>query len=170
MTDLELAQLMNTHSLQGGNNDSPWWLLFARAVERAALSEATTARVLELEQKNAELETYIMRQEVRIGDLAGCVQKLKDLNGEMFASRCQLHQECQDFIDALDSLFDELDDADKLGDGRVNTTRVREVLAQVGGERADQAWDRRAEQITREALGDDVTRPINPDAKSIDDL
>ena len=34
----------------------------------------------------------------------------------------------------------------------------------------DQAWDRNAERITREALGDDVTRPINPNATSIDDL
>lgn len=34
----------------------------------------------------------------------------------------------------------------------------------------DQAWDRNAERLTREALGDDVTRPINPHATSIDDL
>lgn len=36
MTDLDIAQMMNRQSLQGGNNDSPWWLLFARDVERAA--------------------------------------------------------------------------------------------------------------------------------------
>lgn len=38
LTDHEIAQLMNSHSLQGGNNDSPWWLTFARAVERAAVA------------------------------------------------------------------------------------------------------------------------------------
>ena len=37
LTDHDIAQLMNAHSLQGGNNDSPWWLAFARAVERAAV-------------------------------------------------------------------------------------------------------------------------------------
>ena len=36
LTDRDIALLMNRHSLQGGNNDSQWWLLFARAVERAA--------------------------------------------------------------------------------------------------------------------------------------
>lgn len=34
----------------------------------------------------------------------------------------------------------------------------------------DDEWDRAAERITREALGDDVTRPINPHATCIDDL
>ena len=37
LTDRDIALLMNRNSLQGGNNDSPWWLLFARAVERAAV-------------------------------------------------------------------------------------------------------------------------------------
>lgn len=40
LTDHDIAQLMNAHSLQGGNNDSPWWLTFARAVERNAVKDA----------------------------------------------------------------------------------------------------------------------------------
>ena len=39
LTDRDIALLMNRNSLQGGNNDSPWWLLFARAVERAAVED-----------------------------------------------------------------------------------------------------------------------------------
>lgn len=39
LTDHDIAQLMNRHSLQGGNNDSPWWLTFARAVERATIED-----------------------------------------------------------------------------------------------------------------------------------
>lgn len=39
LTDRDIALLMNRHSLQDGNNDSPWWLLFARAVERAAVED-----------------------------------------------------------------------------------------------------------------------------------
>lgn len=35
LTDLSIAQMMNAASLQNGNNDSPWWLLFARAIEQA---------------------------------------------------------------------------------------------------------------------------------------
>ena len=31
-------------------------------------------------------------------------------------------------------------------------------------------WDRNAERITRDALGEDVTRPINMQATSVDDL
>ncbi|HOF31416.1 MAG TPA: hypothetical protein PK441_11255 [Burkholderiaceae bacterium] len=34
----------------------------------------------------------------------------------------------------------------------------------------DQAWDRNAERLTREALGADVDRPINMQAASVDDL
>lgn len=34
----------------------------------------------------------------------------------------------------------------------------------------DLAWERKADSITRAALGGDVTRPINPNARSIDDL
>lgn len=43
LTDHEIAQLMNHHSLQGGNNDSPWWLTFARAVERMAAERSSKA-------------------------------------------------------------------------------------------------------------------------------
>lgn len=39
LTDRDIALLMNRHSLQGGNNDSPWWLTFARAVESAAVED-----------------------------------------------------------------------------------------------------------------------------------
>ena len=52
LTDHHIAQLMNTHSLQGGNNDSPWWLLFARAVEARAGEDARHA--LEDECKRAD--------------------------------------------------------------------------------------------------------------------
>lgn len=34
----------------------------------------------------------------------------------------------------------------------------------------DQRWDQNAERLTREAFGDDVDRPINMNAKTIDDL
>lgn len=34
----------------------------------------------------------------------------------------------------------------------------------------DQTWDQCAEQLTRAALGHDVTRPINMNATSVDDL
>ena len=56
----------------------------------------------------------------------------------------------------------------KAWSGRFVADEVRRVLAGESGD--DQAWDRNAERITREALGDDVTRPINPHATSIDDL
>ncbi len=39
LTDHEISQMLNRHSLQGGNNDSPWWLTFARDIERAALAK-----------------------------------------------------------------------------------------------------------------------------------
>ena len=49
--------------------------------------------------------------------------------------------------------------------------RARKAEAKSAEENGDdQAWDRNAERITREALGDDVTRLINPHATSIDDL
>ena len=34
----------------------------------------------------------------------------------------------------------------------------------------DQEWDRRAEQITRAMFGADVDRPINPNARTVDEL
>jgi len=43
LTDHDIAQLMNKHSLQDGNNDSPWWLTFARAVEQLAAERAAPA-------------------------------------------------------------------------------------------------------------------------------
>lgn len=43
LTDHDIAQLMNKHSLQGGNDDSPWWLTFARAVEQLAAERAAPA-------------------------------------------------------------------------------------------------------------------------------
>ncbi len=56
----------------------------------------------------------------------------------------------------------------KAWSGRFVVEEVRRVLAGESGE--DQDFDRNAERITREALGEDVTRPINPHATSIDDL
>jgi hypothetical protein len=43
LTDHDIAQLMNKHSLQDGNNDSPWWLTFARAVEQLSIERAAPA-------------------------------------------------------------------------------------------------------------------------------
>lgn len=43
LTDHDIAQLMNKHSLQDDNNDSPWWLMFARAVEQLAAERAAPA-------------------------------------------------------------------------------------------------------------------------------
>lgn len=45
MTDYEIGQLMNARSLQDGNNDSPWWLLFARDVERRTRQELALDRL-----------------------------------------------------------------------------------------------------------------------------
>jgi hypothetical protein len=64
LTDHEIAQLLNRHSLQGGNNDSPWWLTFARDIERAASARPATraafprAWLVEDHSKNAA-RTYI---------------------------------------------------------------------------------------------------------------
>ena len=52
LTDHDIAQLMNTHSLQGGNNDSPWWLTFARAVEQLAAEEQAYAKALVAGQRD----------------------------------------------------------------------------------------------------------------------
>lgn len=44
------------------------------------------------------------------------------------------------------------------------------TAAQIQALDDDQAWDRNAERITREVMGADVDRPINPHATSVDDL
>ncbi len=46
---------------------------------------------------------------------------------------------------------------------------AKAVQAWIAGQ-DDQAWDRAAEQLTRQALGADVDRPINPHATTVDDL
>ena len=55
----------------------------------------STHSVFELEQENGRLKEELLQKEVRIGHLAGCLQKLKDLNSEMFVSRCQAHMEAE---------------------------------------------------------------------------
>ena len=44
LTDYEISQAMNARSLNGGNDDSPWWLLFARDVERLAMQHGSASR------------------------------------------------------------------------------------------------------------------------------
>lgn len=59
-------------------------------------------------------------------------------------------------------------------DGSIAAMTLRGELTaaqiQALDEGADQAWDRNAERLTREALGADVDRPINMQAASVDDL
>lgn len=51
LTDHDIAQLMNAHSLQGGNNDSPWWLTFARAVESRTRQECALDKLADESQR-----------------------------------------------------------------------------------------------------------------------
>jgi len=59
-------------------------------------------------------------------------------------------------------------------DGSIAAMTLRGELTaaqiQAPDEGDDQAWDRNAERLTREALGADVDRPINMQATSVDDL
>lgn len=63
--------------------------------------EQAAARILELEQNEARLETFIMQQDMRVGDLQKAVQRLKDLNNELFVSRCQAHMRTEQLEDFL---------------------------------------------------------------------
>lgn len=63
--------------------------------------EQQAARVLELEQNEARLETFIMQQDMRVGDLQKAVQRLKDLNNELFVSRCEAHMRTEQLEDFL---------------------------------------------------------------------
>lgn len=51
LTDHDIAKLMNRQSLQGGNNDSPWWLLFARDVERLTLQQCALEQLADESQR-----------------------------------------------------------------------------------------------------------------------
>ena len=51
LTDYEITQMLNPRSLQGGNNDSPWWLLFARDIERRVQSECALDKLAEDAQR-----------------------------------------------------------------------------------------------------------------------
>lgn len=50
------------------------------------------------------------------------------------------------------------------------TARTYRVLPSDREPPDDLAWEREADRITRAALGADVDRPINPQARSVDDL
>jgi len=89
--------------------------------------EKAIARVLELEAKNAGLETYIMQQEVRIGDLSGNVLKLKEMMHSIFAEKMALgveHVRLQDALEALLSAAPECSEPQWLG----ALTEARSVL------------------------------------------
>lgn len=53
------------------------------------------ARIFELEQRCAALEEQADLDTIRMGRLAESNQKLKDLNREMFVSRCQAHMSAE---------------------------------------------------------------------------
>lgn len=53
--------------------------------------EKDTSRIFELEQRCAALEEQADLDTIRMSRLAESNQKLKDLNREMFVSRCQAH-------------------------------------------------------------------------------
>lgn len=54
-----------------------------------------TSRIFELEQRCAALEEQADLDTIRMGRLAESNQKLKDLNREMFVSRCQAHMSAE---------------------------------------------------------------------------
>lgn len=64
-----------------------------RAASPAALED--TSRIFELEQRCAALEEQADLDTIRMGRLAESNQKLKDLNREMFVSRCQAHMSAE---------------------------------------------------------------------------
>jgi hypothetical protein len=51
LTDHGIAQAMNFRSLNGGNDDSPWWLLFARDIERLTRQHCALERMTEDAQR-----------------------------------------------------------------------------------------------------------------------
>ena len=92
MTDHHIAQLMNMHSLQDGNNDSPWWLTFARAVEARAGADARHA--LEDECKRTDsLLTILGLPAERCRSAGGSLipRKVMTLMGEAKGAACWPH-------------------------------------------------------------------------------
>lgn len=92
LTDHYIAQLMNQHSLQDGNNDSPWWLTFARAVEARAGADANHA--LEDECKRTDsLLTILGLPAERCRSAGGSLipRKVMTLMGEARAAACWPH-------------------------------------------------------------------------------
>ena len=55
------------------------------------------------------------------------------------------------------------------GDAR-SVCEVRRLVEFYAAHQADQAWDHSAEELTRRALGNAVTRQINPNAKTVNEL
>ena len=92
MTDHAIAQLMNAHSLQDGNNDSPWWLTFARAVEARAGADAR--HTLEDEcNRTDSLLTILGVPAERCRSAGGSLipRKVMTLMGEARATACWPH-------------------------------------------------------------------------------
>jgi hypothetical protein len=225
LTDHYIAQLMNQHSLQDGNNDSPWWLTFARAVEARAGADANHA--LEDECKRTDsLLTILGLPAERCRSAGGSLipRKVMTLMGEARAAACWPHFDEWWNSPAADPLRAAYPDADgrdfeciwiaasaRNQDDTADAVRFRwlcehpdwhfverlcrefvadsnmEFLAElrrvIDARRSmelgpfeehmppdDMAYEREADRITRAALGADVTRPINPNARSIDDL
>lgn len=92
----------------------------------------------------------------------------------------QLEKAVSKFTDDLDAIdasvfsgdvLENLDDRKELKDYAERWLRAIARHEAVKAERqADQAWDHAAEQLTRKALGDDVTRPLNMNATNVSDL
>ena len=51
LTDYEIAQAMNSRSLLDANDDSPWWLLFARDIERLTRQHCALERMTDDAQR-----------------------------------------------------------------------------------------------------------------------
>ena len=65
-------------------------------IQLMAVAKAEDAsRIFELEQRCAALEEQADLDTIRMGRLAESNQKLKDLNREMFVSRCQAHMSAE---------------------------------------------------------------------------
>jgi len=83
---------MNQHSLQGGNNDSPWWLMFARAVEARASADAHHALEDECNRTDSLLTILGLPAE-RCRSAGGSLipRKVLTLMGEAKASASRPH-------------------------------------------------------------------------------
>ena len=65
-----------------------------------------TSRIFELEQRCAALEEQANLDAIRMGRLAESNQKLKDMNREMFVSRCQAHMRTERLEDFLQRMLE----------------------------------------------------------------